>query len=353
MTAAVAFDVAGPRRMSFTLPADRIADAPIEARGGRRDDGLLLVAHRAGGDMLHRRMRDLADVLRAGDLLVVNDSATVPAAVPAADGSVLHVATTLPDGSWLVEVRMPCGAGSRPLPDVRPGHTLDLPGLVVRVTEPFTHSGDGVRLWRAEPTPAVDRVPWLQRHGRPIRYGCTERHWSLSAYQTTFARVPGSAEMPSAARGFTPELVERLRRRGVELATITLHTGVSSAEAGERPHPEWFAVSERAAAQVRSTHDAGRRVIAVGTTVVRALESAADADHVVRAGHGWTDEIITPRRGAPTVDGLLTGWHEPKASHLDLIEAVAGRDLLERSYAAAIDGSYLWHEFGDFHLILP
>jgi S-adenosylmethionine:tRNA ribosyltransferase-isomerase len=159
--------------------------------------------------------------------------------------------------------------------------------------------------------------------------------------------------MPSAARGFTRRLLRRLSAQGVDLATITLHTGVSSAEAGERPHAEWMRVDERAAAMVRAARGEGRRVIAVGTTVVRALETASDHDGTVRSTQGWTDEVITPERGVRAIDGLLTGWHEPAASHLDLIEAVAGRPTLERSYAAAIDGDYLWHEFGDFHLILP
>ncbi len=342
------------RRLSFELPADRVADAPIEARGGRRDDALLLVAHRDASTLDHRRFADLPVVLRAGDLLVANDSATLPAAVPSADGSVLHIATALPGGAWLVEVRMPCGAGSHPLPDVAPGQTFDLPGGVrLQVITPFSHSAEGVRLWTARPAPRIDRIRWLHRNGRPIRYGCTDRRWPLPAYQTAFSRRPGSAEMPSAARGFTTDLLGRLRWAGVELTTITLHTGVSSGESGERPHPEWFAVGRRAVGQVRSARREGRRVIAIGTTVVRALESAAGDDGRLRPASGWTDVIITPERGAPTVDGLVTGWHEPRASHLDLIEAVAGRELLERSYAAAIDGPYLWHEFGDFHLILP
>lgn len=286
--------------------------------------------------------------------MVANDSATLPAAVRATGGSLLHVATALADGTWLVEVRVPCGAGSHPVPDVTPRQDFTLAGGIrLQVTAPFSHSADGVRLWTAVPAPQVDRVPWLLRHGRPIRYGCTGRRWPLSAYQTAFARRPGSAEMPSAARGFTADLLGRLRFAGVQLATVTLHTGVSSGESGERPHPEWFSVGRRVAASIRSARRAGRRVIAVGTTVVRALESAVDSNGHVRAGSGWTDVVITPDRGAQTVDGLLTGWHEPQASHLDLIEAFAGRALLERSYAAAIDGRYLWHEFGDFHLMLP
>lgn len=340
-------------RLRFVLPPSRIADRPIERRGGARDDGLLLVADAAWGKITHRRMRALPDVLRPGDLLVVNDSATLPAAVPAADGSLIHLATNLPDGSWLIEVRVPCGAGSHPVPDVEAGQRFDLPdGVVVTAVAPFARTADGVRLWHSDVEPGVDRIAWLLRNGRPIRYGCGEQRWPLSDYQTVFSHVPGSAEMPSASRGFTERLVADLTAAGIEVVAVTLHTGVSSAEAGERPHPEWMSVGATAAARIRRARHDGGRVIAVGTTVVRALESAVDADGEVQPMTGWTGLIVTPERGAPSVDGLLTGWHEPEASHLDLIEAVAGRHILERSYAAAIAGPYLWHEFGDFHLVL-
>jgi S-adenosylmethionine:tRNA ribosyltransferase-isomerase len=343
-----------PRRLAFDLPPQRIADAPIEARGRMRDEALLMVTRRADATVEHVRMWDLPDVLRPGDLLVVNDSATLPAAVPAADGTVLHVAGEHADGTWIVEVRIPCGAGSHPLPTATVGQVIALPGGArVRLVAPLSTTADGVRLWRAAASGVPSRIQWLLRHGRPIRYGCTSRRWPLAAYQTVFAAVPGSAEMPSAARGFTRRLVRRLQATGVDLATVTLHTGVSSADAGERPQPEWLRVDDRAAAAVNTARGSGRRVIAIGTTVVRALESATDDRGTVRPASTWTDLVVTPQRGVRALDGMLTGWHEPAASHLDLIEAVAGTATLERSYAAAISGDYLWHEFGDFHLILP
>jgi S-adenosylmethionine:tRNA ribosyltransferase-isomerase len=343
-----------PRRLDFELPPERIADAPIEARGRMRDEGLLLVARRGAGTIEHLRMGDMPDVLRPGDLLVVNDSATLPAAVPATDGTLVHVAGEHPDGTWIVELRIPCAAGSHPLPDAAVGQVIALPGDArLRLIAPLTTSTDGVRLWHAAVDGVGSRLPWLQRHGRPIRYGCTSRRWPLAAYQTVFATVPGSSEMPSAARGFTRRLVRHLKRTGVELAAITLHTGVSSADAGERPQPERLRVADHTAAAVNAARNSRRRVIAVGTTVARALESAADGHGTVRPTGGWTDVVITPQRGVRVIDALLTGWHEPAASHLDLIEAVAGTATLERSYSAAITGDYLWHEFGDFHLILP
>ena len=209
-----------------------------------------------------------------------------------------------------------------------------------------------MRLWEAVLALPLPLHAYLAEAGRPIRYGCRDRAWPLSAYQTVFALHPGSAEMPSAGRGFTPELVTTLVSRGVVLAPLVLHTGVSSQERGEPPYPEWYRVSPTTAALVNGARQAGRRVIAVGTTSVRALESAADAGGTVQPAAGWTEVVVSPSRPVRAVDGMITGWHEPAASHLKLLEAVAGRPLLERSYAAALAHRYRWHEFGDFHLIL-
>ncbi|SDG55857.1 S-adenosylmethionine:tRNA ribosyltransferase-isomerase [Streptomyces griseoaurantiacus] len=206
------------------------------------------------------------------------------------------------------------------------------------------------------PSGVADVPGLLRRHGRPIRYAYTERDQPLSAYQTVFA-LPGadgagSAEMPSAARPFTPRLVAELVSRGVQFAPLTLHTGVASAEAHEPPYPERFAVPEASARLVNAARAGGGRVVAVGTTAVRAVESAAGADGIVRACAGWTDLVVTPGRGVRVVDGLLTGLHEPEASHLLMLEAVAGREAVERGYEEALAGRYLWHEFGDTHLLL-
>ena len=153
--------------------------------------------------------------------------------------------------------------------------------------------------------------------------------------------------MPSAGRPFTKRALTRLRERGIGVQRITLHTGVSSQERGERPYPERFSVSSHTADRV----NAARRVIAVGTTVVRALETVADERGRVHPGEGWTNLVITPERGIRAVDALLTGWHEPEASHLLMLEAFAGRELLEHSYAEAVASGYRWHEFGDLHLL--
>jgi S-adenosylmethionine:tRNA ribosyltransferase-isomerase len=185
-----------------------------------------------------------------------------------------------------------------------------------------------------------------------VRYGANAKPWPLEHYQTVYANEPGSAEMPSAGRAFTPRLITQLVGRGIGVAPVVLHTGVSSLEAHEHPYEERYRVPPATARLVNSTRAAGGRVLAVGTTVVRALESVAAGSGEVGTGEGWTGLVITPERGVRSIDGLLTGWHEPSASHLGLVEAVGGRELIETSYRAALQEGYLWHEFGDLHLVI-
>jgi S-adenosylmethionine:tRNA ribosyltransferase-isomerase len=305
----------------------------------------LLVAQRSTGSLTHACFDDLADHLRPGDLLVVNDSATIPAALPArlepGTRATLHLSTPTEDGHWLVELRTKDRFPFGPPP---PGARVALPaGARATLLHPF---GESRRLAVAD-LHGVDHE-YLARHGRPIRYRHDTRERPLGDYQTVFARKPGSAEMPSAARPFTHELVTELVTRGTNVAPITLHTGVSSLEGGEAPYPERYEVPDATARLVNATRAWGGRVIAVGTTVVRALETTAG-----QSGAGYTDLVVTPDRRLSAVDGLITGWHEPESSHLQLLEAVAGNDLLERSYEEARAHAYRWHEFGDSHLILP
>lgn len=336
----------------FVLPAGREATSPPEARGLRRDQVRLLVTRRSDGRVWHARFRDLPRFLDAGDLVVVNDSATLPARLPARRGDgerlYVHLSTRLVGEVWLLEPRH---ADDRPGPAAgRVGEALQLPGGGI-ATLLAAYRGSS-RLWVALLQLPEEVHGYLQRWGEPIRYGYVRERWPLQAYQTLFARRPGSAEMPSAARPFTVEVVRALARRGVRFATVTLHTGVASLEAGEPPHEEWYDVPAATAAKVEAARAAGRRVVAVGTTVVRALESALDRHGRVRAGRGWTDLMVTPERGVRVVDALITGLHEPGSSHLSLLEAVAGRDHLALAYRVALSGPYLWHEFGDVHLIL-
>ena len=198
----------------------------------------------------------------------------------------------------------------------------------------------------------VARWPTWPPTAEPIRYGYIDRDRPIGVYQTVFADEPGSAEMPSAARPFSAQLVTRLAARGIGFAPFVLHCGVSSPEAHEPPAAEWYRMPAESAAAINAARAQGHRVIAVGTTAVRALETVAGASGSIQPGSGWTNLVVSPDRPVRTVDGLITGWHEPEASHLDLLQAVAGRRLLEASYTAALAGRYLWHEFGDSHLIL-
>lgn len=339
---------------NFVVPAELSATTPPERRGLSRDGVRLLVASPAG--VTHTLFRDLPGHLRPGDLVVVNDSATLPAAIEVQrfDGrrATLHLSTPVPGGRWIVELR---GADRGRVHDTAAGERLLLPGgrtaVLVRGWPGGGRAG-GNRLWEASITPSDDVPGYLARAGRPITYDHITEAWPLTAYQTIFAREPGSAEMPSASRPFSTAVVAGLAAHGIGLATITLHTGVSSAEAGESPPPERFRVPAATAARVNQTRTAGGRIVASGTTVTRALETVADPSGQVAEGHGWTDLVLGDRR-AYTVDGLITGWHEPRSSHLRLLEAVAGEALVAAAYSAATSARYLWHEFGDSCLLLP
>ncbi|MFE9706611.1 S-adenosylmethionine:tRNA ribosyltransferase-isomerase [Streptomyces sp. NPDC005930] len=360
--------------VAVRVPQELSARVPVEQREPGRDrDGVRLLVSR-GTEVSHHAFGELPGLLRAGDLLVINTSPTLAAAVDGRIGHtrvVVHFSTRGDDGRWAVELREPdgrgttrarAGGGGRGAPAPAPaaaggpaGTKVRLPGggrLVLE--EPLSARGE--RLWWARVSRA--EVPGLLReYGRPIRYSYTERDQPLSVYQTVFALPSGdgtgSAEMPSAARPFTARLVAELVSRGVQFAPVTLHTGVASAESHEPPYPERFAVPEASARLINAARAGGGRVVAVGTTAVRAVESAAGADGVVRARAGWTDLVVTPERGVRVVEGLLTGLHEPEASHLLMLEAVAGRAAIDRGYEAAVRGRYLWHEFGDVHLLLP
>ncbi len=337
----------------------RTASEPPEYRGLTRDGVRLLVADGAG--ITHTSFTDLPSYLRSGDVLVVNDSATLPAEVDGRRSSgrpvVVHLATDLGDGRWVAELRS-APAAAAPVLDGEPGEAVHLPGRArLRLLEPYPRpgsgpTGSGSRLWRVRVHGIRAVLPYLHRYGRPIAYGYLGRRFPLTDYQTIFGVRPGSAEMPSAGRPFTTDLVSRLETGGVAVVPVTLHTGVSSQDAGEAPQAEWFDVPEPTAAHVRAAHDAGARVIAVGTTVTRALESAATPDGSITAAAGWTTLTIDPSRGVAVVDGLITGWHHPNASHLLLVEAVAGPELTQRAYDAAIALRYRWHEFGDAGLLL-
>ena len=340
------------RELDFARPAALQATRAPEARGLARDAVRLLVS--TPSDHHHTHFANLANFLRAGDLLVVNRSATLPASLPAEGKGgpfILNLSTRYSSSVWLAEPRW-SAVEPGPLP-FAPGEQVRVAGLDAKLLSPYPGLP---RLWFVQFERPLDEA--IRQHGRPIRYGYVQGEHTLDAYQTVFASVPGSAEMPSAARPFTERVLERLSRKGVNLASVILHTGVSSLEIEtddieQHPlYPEPFSVPSETARAVNETRAKGGRVIAVGTTVVRALESAWDGQGVY-ATEGFTRLYLHPGRPVHVVNGLLTGFHDPKASHLAMLYAIAGKELVQEGYAQAVAAAYLWHEFGDSHLILP
>lgn len=342
-------------RFSFDLPRSLEASEPPEARGRSRDDVRMLVSYQSSETLVSSTFRDLPSFLEPGDLVVINTSATIPAAIDAVgdDGTalVVHLSTRLDDDRWVVEPRRVAGRTTERWTGSPPSRQLTVRGGGhATLDEPY---GTGARLWVASLDVAQPVLTWLETHGRPIRYGYVDRTWPIETYQNVYATEPGSAEMPSAGRPFTRAMITRLIAAGVDVAPLVLHTGVASLEADEVPYPERFTVPATTAGRVNATRRAGHRILAVGTTVVRALESSIGADGDAHPSDGWTDLVISSDTGVRLVDGVVTGWHEPVSSHLMMLEALIGRELLVDSYHAALVQGYRWHEFGDLHLILP
>ncbi|HEX4907508.1 MAG TPA: S-adenosylmethionine:tRNA ribosyltransferase-isomerase [Actinomycetes bacterium] len=352
----------------FRLPPELEAAAPPEARGLRRDHVRLLLVDRATGSVEHHRFHELPWLLEQGDLLVVNDSRTLPASLlgHTSAGAPLEIRLTAREGErWAALVLGVPGDGTDPAlvpTDARPAAPPLEAGQRLRFADGLgatvlgRHEEAGPLVWLAFDAAGERLAEALHRAGRPVRYAYVPRPWPLHHYQTLFAAGPGSAEMASAGRPFTVQTLRDLRDRGIRLATISLHAGLSTYgdPATDRRYvpAEPYLVPEATAAAVAATRAAGGRVVAVGTTVVRALETVAHPDGEVGAGGGWTSLVIDPERGVHAVDGLITGWHEPEASHLQMLAALAGEPFLERCYHEALEGGYLWHEFGDSHLIL-
>ncbi len=358
--------------LRFELPPELEATEPPEARGLRRDEVRLMVSYLDDDRVVHSRFGDLPKFLRAGDTLVVNTSGTMNAALPAerSDGTPLtvHLSTHLPADLWVVELRS--SSGYEPVLDGKSGEVLSLPaGASMVLHTPYLserrqRDEEPNRLWISTLNLPANLNDYLDLNGSPIRYGYVRESWPASYYQTVYATEVGSAEMPSAGRAFTPELITRLVANGVSVVPLILHTGVASLEDDEPPYEEFYRVPPETAAAINMARTAGRRVVAVGTTVVRALETVTDRDGSTHPGEGWTDLFITPERGIRSVDAMLTGLHEPRSTHLSMLEALVGSvseyplstpgaEHLEVAYSEALKRGYLWHEFGDLHLILP
>ncbi len=347
--------------LDFTLPPELEASEPPEARGLARDDVRLMISYRADDRLVHTRFHDLPDFLQAGDVVVINTSGTLNAAlnVTAEDGTPfeLHLSTRLPADLWVVEVRQLSGHTTKPYYAAQPGMILRLPGggraTLLAPRNPLERANPGhTRLWIAMLDLPDETHQYLEQYGFPIRYSYVKQGWPGSYYQTVYATEMGSAEMPSAGRAFTPELITRLIAKGVQIVPLILHTGVASLEEHEPPYEEYYRVPAQTADILNAARKAGRRIIAVGTTVVRALETVTDSNDITHPGDGWTEVIVSPQRGIRAVNGMLTGLHEPRATHLAMLEALASRQHLRMTYQEALAERYLWHEFGDLHLIL-
>lgn len=348
--------------LDFQLPPELEASEPPEARGLARDDVRLMVSYLADDHVEHSHFHDLDSFLRAGDVLVINTSGTLNAALNATrtDGMAveLHLSTHLPADLWAVEVRLLSGDSTKPFYEATVGETLQLPGdatatLLTPHNPPERRENGHTRLWIATLQLPCSLLDYLAAYGFPIRYSYVKQGWPNSYYQTVYTTEAGSAEMPSAGRAFTPELITRLVAKGVQIVPLILHTGVASLEEHEPPYEEYYRVPAATVQAINTARAASRRIIAVGTTVVRALETVTGADGITYPGEGWTEVIITPQRGIHAVNAMLTGLHEPRATHLAMLEALAGREHLQITYAEALRERYLWHEFGDLHLMLP
>ena len=350
--------------IEFSLPSELEANAPPEARGLRRDQVRLMVSNYSTDQVKHTRFYNIDKYLNEGDVLVINTSRTRNSALLAsrADGTPLeiHLSTHFDDDLWTVELRTIDELGkTKHFEGAREDEVLHLPGAASAILQgPYIsdcidNSPPSETLWLAKLSFPYQVDDYLERHGFPIRYNYVKERWPISFYQTVYATEPGSAEMPSAGRPFTPRLLKRLKSKGIQIAPLVLHTGVSNIESHEPPYKEFYRVTAETAKLVNEARASSHRVVAVGTTAIRALETVTNGDGKTHAGEGWTCLVITPQRGLRAVDVLITGMHEPEASHLAILEALAGRSHIKVAYEEALRKGYLWHEFGDLHLILP
>jgi S-adenosylmethionine:tRNA ribosyltransferase-isomerase len=342
--------------IQFLLPPQLACPKPTEERNLARDEVRLLVTT-GSGQIEHSIFNDFTSFLQKGDVLVVNTSATIPAALPVSlpdrrQGR-LHISTKLNDRKWLIEIREITGNKTKRWHEGKEGMVFQLPSSVaVTLKQRFYKNEQWLHLWVAEFNLHQSMQNYLSVNATPIQYEKLDRQYPLSYYQTFFSFHPGSSEMPSAGRGFTPGLIERLLKKGVALAPVVLHTGVSSLEENETPYPEYMEIDPVTAALINMAKSQGRRIIAVGTTAIRAIETAANNAGIVLPYRGNTELFIDESYTMKVIDGLLTGFHEPRASHLNMLQSVGSFEHIDSAYQEAIKAGYYWHQFGDLHLIL-
>ncbi|MFE1246144.1 S-adenosylmethionine:tRNA ribosyltransferase-isomerase [Fictibacillus sp. NPDC058756] len=337
--------------MKFELPQELNAKEPPERRGIRRDYVKMMVLDKTTGHTEHTKFFQLDRYLKKGDLLVLNASRTVPAVLKSIreiDGTEVEVRLAHRKNESIWEALPVSG-------NLKKGEIIRFsPSLTATVVE---QSSDSPFVSLAFNLCCSSLYNQIYSLGEPVRYEYIQEPWNLDYYQTVFATIPGSVEMPSAGRAFSWELLFRLQKKGVQIAYITLHTGLSYLlddkwHKGPDKNFENYEVPEETVNLIHETKEAGGRVVAVGTTVVRALETVALEKNELQAHTGWTNLYITENTKLQICDGLITGMHEPEASHLQLLSAFVDKDKLYEAYKGAIEQRYLWHEFGDMNLIL-
>ncbi|GAE34243.1 S-adenosylmethionine:tRNA ribosyltransferase-isomerase [Halalkalibacter akibai] len=334
-----------PLTYSFQVPAHLHANTPAEYRSSKREAVKLFVLDRHSGSYHHDNFDHFSTYLNKGDVLILNNSRTLPAVLHTIDKIEIRLAKKRQDDTWeaLIIGALPKN-GKLIFPDNVNATMKKSDSKKPLVTLQFSVSGNSF-------------YEFLYRHGSPIRYEYIHREWPIQAYQTVFSSVPGSIEMPSAGRALSWKMLAQLQKKGVKIVFVQLHTGLSYFENDQWPEPsnhsEAFSVSNEVVTLIKQAKTTGSKVIAVGTTVVRALESAVDAYGMLRPTTGETTLHIKADTMLNVVDGLLTGFHEPEASHLDMLSAFIETPYLLTAYHEAINQGYLWHEFGDINLILP
>jgi S-adenosylmethionine:tRNA ribosyltransferase-isomerase len=338
----------------YTLPQELIAQHPVEPRDAAR----LLVVDRAGGRLEHRVFRDLPEYLRAGDVLVLNNTRVIPARLHGrkATGGDVEVLLLRPAAgedtggaeTWEVLVR----PGRRVRQGMRLTFGADVAGEVIG-----TRDG-GVRVMAFDsPRPVLEAIRAIGE--TPLPPYVHEPLRDPGDYQTVYASVDGAVAAPTAGLHFTPGLLDQIRRAGIETATLTMHIGIGTfrpvtAEdpARHKMEAEWYQVTSEAAQAINAARARGGRIIPVGTSAVRTLETVAAEDEVVRPGEGWSHMFIVPGYRFRATDALVTNFHLPRTTLLMLVSALAGRELILRAYAEAIRDRYRFYSFGDAMLIL-
>ena len=339
------------KALDFFLPDELNASDPPEKRGIRRDHVRMMVLDRATGEIRHDRFFHLTNYLHPGDLVILNNSRTIPAVLQA---------------EWLrntvqlapkVEVRLARRRGEDAwdalivASPIKTGDILQFsPELSATVIAEKENSPLKIIKFSKKGTDLFNIIYAL---GEPVRYEYIDHPWDLDYYQTVFASHPGSVEMPSAGRAFSWELLFKLISNDIQVEFIQLHTGLSYLLDDQwvqtpEENEEEYHITDRTMEMILETKASGKKVIAVGTTVVRALESAAKNG----ALSGLTNLYIDQHYPLKIADGIITGFHEPKASHLDMLSAFVSEQNLLKAYDQAIGAGYLWHEFGDMNLII-